>query len=385
MFKLIKLIVAMKKQIQIFILMLVLTTSCASFYTETSDQQTNVSFQVFYDQLSPYGQWVDYSNYGYIWIPYARENFAPYSTNGYWALTQYGWAWISDYNWGWATFHYGRWGFDDALGWFWIPGYDWGPAWVNWIQADGYYGWEPMGPGVGINFVFDRRYDRYHDHWCFVRERDFGRRNISRYYVNRSDHERIIGNSRIIDRTYTDKKRRTTYVYGPDRESVQRVTGTRISPFNIKETNKPGQEIRKRDLQIYRPRINRNSDTRDVVPSRVIKQDDVKRRIPGRDIPNKEVTPINKPIVKPENREMPPNRINEQPIQRRDINKPSRTPESTPPERNKSERQRDIINTRPTQNQNVSPDRNSTRERPQKATERQEKSKPERSANPKRE
>jgi len=28
-----------------------------------------VSFQVFYDELSPYGTWVDDPEYGYIWIP----------------------------------------------------------------------------------------------------------------------------------------------------------------------------------------------------------------------------------------------------------------------------------------------------------------------------
>ena len=30
-----------------------------------------VTTQVFYDQLSPYGQWVNYGNYGYVWIPSA--------------------------------------------------------------------------------------------------------------------------------------------------------------------------------------------------------------------------------------------------------------------------------------------------------------------------
>ena len=102
--------------------------TCATLSRDTYYDETPVSFQIFYDQLGSYGQWVDYPDYGYIWIPYVRETFAPYSTNGYWVLTEYGWSWMSDYNWGWAVFHYGRWGFNNALGWFWVPGYEWGPS-----------------------------------------------------------------------------------------------------------------------------------------------------------------------------------------------------------------------------------------------------------------
>ena len=49
-----------------------------------------VSFQLFYDQLAPYGEWVDDPEYGYIWLPDAGPNFMPYSSNGYWVMTKYG-------------------------------------------------------------------------------------------------------------------------------------------------------------------------------------------------------------------------------------------------------------------------------------------------------
>ncbi len=92
-----------------------------------------VSFQVFYDELSPYGDWVKDARYGYIWLPAVREDFHPYGTEGHWVMTEYGNAWVSYYDWGWAPFHYGRWYFDDYFqSWAWIPGYEWGPAWVNW-------------------------------------------------------------------------------------------------------------------------------------------------------------------------------------------------------------------------------------------------------------
>ena len=115
----------------------------------TSRAQGPVTFQTFYDELSPYGEWIrNPNNPGYVWVPNAGPGFAPYKTAGHWANTNYGWTWISDYRWGWAPFHYGRWGRDPYFGWYWEPGYEWGPAWVTWRKAPGYYGWAPMAPGV---------------------------------------------------------------------------------------------------------------------------------------------------------------------------------------------------------------------------------------------
>src|SRR3569833_588337 len=65
--------------------------------------------QVFYDELSPYGSWIDYPDYGYVWAPAVDNDFRPYATNGSWVYSDYGWTWASGYDWGWATFHYGRW------------------------------------------------------------------------------------------------------------------------------------------------------------------------------------------------------------------------------------------------------------------------------------
>ena len=44
------------------------------------DRGREVSYQDFYDQLSPYGQWVDHPDHGYIWIPDAGPDFRPYSS-----------------------------------------------------------------------------------------------------------------------------------------------------------------------------------------------------------------------------------------------------------------------------------------------------------------
>jgi hypothetical protein len=267
----------MKKNIKILFVLLVVLSSVI-FTNQTKAQQPYVSMQVFYDQLSPYGQWVDYPSYGYVWIPDAGYDFVPYSTNGHWILTEYGWTWYSNYNWGWAAFHYGRWDYNNYYGWFWIPDNEWGPSWVVWRSAGDYYGWTPMRPGVSINVSFGNNYDSHNDHWIFVRNRDIMRSNIHRYHVNRNEHERIIRNSRVIENTYDDRGRNARYVAGPDRNDVQRATGRQIRAVGIQENNNPGHKLNKGQLHIYRPQINNHND-RDqrAAPSRVSNLKDVKK------------------------------------------------------------------------------------------------------------
>ena len=67
----------MKKGIKILVLLIIVIIASVIFTKKTSAQQNNLSFQVFYDQLSPYGQWVDYQNYGYVWMPNAGPDFPP--------------------------------------------------------------------------------------------------------------------------------------------------------------------------------------------------------------------------------------------------------------------------------------------------------------------
>ena len=244
---------------------------------QTSAQQNQVSFQVFYDELSPYGQWIEYQNYGYVWIPDAGADFVPYSTAGYWQLTDYGWTWVSDYEWGWAPFHYGRWGYDNYYGWLWVPDVEWGPSWVNWRSAEGYYGWSPMEPGISLSLSFGRAYDRNNDHWMFVRDRDFERHDLNRYSVNRSENARIIGSSKMINTTYIDS-RRTIYVAGPARDDVQRDIGRKINPIAIQENSRPGKDQNNGKLKIYRPQIEKsNINGSRPAPGRISNLKDIKQ------------------------------------------------------------------------------------------------------------
>ena len=109
----------------------------------------NVSIGDFYDELEPYGRWVE-CDYGECWVPErVSRDWQPYS-NGEWVYTDYGWTWLSDDPWGDDPYHYGTWFYSDRWGWEWIPGTVWAPAWVTWTYSDRYVGWAPLPPSVAF-------------------------------------------------------------------------------------------------------------------------------------------------------------------------------------------------------------------------------------------
>ena len=219
----------------------------------------NVSFQTFYDELSPYGQWIDYPQYGYVWRPDNRySNFHPYQSDGHWAWSeQYGWLWVSDYEWGWAPFHYGRWVYDSYDGWLWVPDYEWGPAWVVWRGGGDYYGWAPMSPGISINLYYGNRYSVPSNYWCFAPRRYINSPRISNYYLDRGRNTTIINKTTIINNYGGNRD----YVMGPSRNEVERYTTSRIEPVRIRESQRAGRTIaRNNEISIYRPEIRRGSE-----------------------------------------------------------------------------------------------------------------------------
>ncbi len=255
-----------------------LTIATLLFTNETSAQRVSVSFQMFYDQLSPHGQWISSPQYGYVWLPNVSPGFSPYATNGYWVMTDYGMTWVSNYSWGWAPFHYGRWEFNNDFGWFWVPDTEWGPAWVVWRQSEGYYGWTPMQPGISINISVGRHYHPHHNHWVFVRYNDIDRHDLHRCYVGRKHHHHIINNSTVINNIYVDNSHHTTYVSGPNRRDFQRRTGRNIRMVSVHDNNRPGQNIRNGRMNIYRPRVTRtNGRNERYAPKRTANINDVRR------------------------------------------------------------------------------------------------------------
>jgi hypothetical protein len=139
-------------------------------YDDGYDPQAYSQFQ---DELAPYGDWVDDSSYGRVWVPASTlvgSDFTPYYSGGHWLLTEFGWTWVSDWSWGWAPFHYGRWVIVSGFGWCWVPGTMWGPAWVTWRSGGGWVGWAALPPrGVSVTVTYGQR-----SPWRFTRTADLG-------------------------------------------------------------------------------------------------------------------------------------------------------------------------------------------------------------------
>src|SRR5215212_3129999 len=98
-------------------------------YASFAPGEPVASIEVFYDQLSPYGIWVDEPRLGRVFLP-DQPDFVPY-TVGHWQYTELGFVWIASEPFGWATSHYGRWAYSPIYdAWVWAPDTEWGPAWV---------------------------------------------------------------------------------------------------------------------------------------------------------------------------------------------------------------------------------------------------------------
>ncbi len=215
----------------------------------------DVSYQSFYDQLSPYGSWINYPGYGYVWMPSAGPDFRPYSTNGNWIYTDAGWTWSSNYSWGWAPFHYGRWFYENGYGWMWIPGNEWAPAWVSWRGSGEYYGWAPLGPQVSVNVALSS-YNPPPNYWNFVPRQYIGNPGWHNYYVNENRNVTIISNTTIINNYSGTDRNRYAYAPGPDPNEVRRVSGNNFTTVQLREANTPGERISGSQYVIYHPRIN---------------------------------------------------------------------------------------------------------------------------------
>nr|WP_068889887.1 DUF6600 domain-containing protein [Pedobacter panaciterrae] len=239
-------------------LMLLLTGTAQRVVAQDED----ISLQSFYDELSPYGTWIQDSQYGYVWRPDVDQaDFRPYYSNGRWAMTEYGNTWVSNYDWGWAPFHYGRWVYNRYSQWVWIPDTVWGPAWVSWRSGGGYYGWAPMGPGMNINVNINIP-DLW---WVFIPQRNIYYNNFPRYYSRRN--VTIIHNTTIINNVYSRNSR--NYYTGPRADDIRRSTRQAVPVYNIDRSSRPGRSnISGNKVEIYRPnsRTSRETNAGNVAP-----------------------------------------------------------------------------------------------------------------------
>jgi uncharacterized membrane protein YgcG len=242
------------------LLWVVLVGLLAAMPFQSKAQQAEVSFQIFYDELAPYGQWILHPKHGDVWKPNVEGEFTPYLTNGYWTVSQYGNTWVSNYDWGWAPFHYGRWFFDDFEGWVWIPDTTWAPAWVVWRNGGGYYGWAPMSPGLNFSVSLNIYNGIPSFYWCFVPQQYVWRPYVYRYCAPRQRNVYIVNNT-----TYVTHYHGNTYNYfsGPSHTEIQYITRRPVVINQIEHCDRPGRAQFDRDkIVMYRPVITRNDNDR---------------------------------------------------------------------------------------------------------------------------
>lgn len=257
----------------------------------------SIGFNTFYNELSPYGRWVNDLDYGQVWI--ANEpGFEPYYSNGHWVYTSYGWTWVSNYRWGWAPFHYGRWTYLPSWGeWAWVPGYEWGPAWVGWCQNDGYYGWAPLGPGMGLNFTFN---SIPRNNWRFVQQQYITVPSVRNHIIRPGRDGRVFRNAVVINNRQVNNN--VTYLAGPQREAVERVTRRKIESRPVAFTAADEQtKVDNRAVRIYRPELKQQQAA-----------------------DNTAVKPATQPVVAPTTRPaLPATRPDERPVTRNQRVKPA--------------------------------------------------------------
>lgn len=219
-------------------------------------QDVEVSYQTFYDNLAPYGQWVYDPQYGNVWVPNEDGDFRPYGSRGHWVMTDYGNTWVSEDPWGWAVYHYGRWTYDPYYGWIWIPGYEWAPAWVSWRYGGGYSGWAPLGPGyvIGVSYYCPDSW------WIFVEPTYMYRDDCFHHWRGAGYNTTYIHQTIIVNNYYQDNNTHVRYNYGPRRDVIERDTHQPVQVYRVSQGNRPGAPSTNGNrVTMYRPSVNRES------------------------------------------------------------------------------------------------------------------------------
>jgi hypothetical protein len=239
----------------VYLTMIIVAIVTVSFNQKVSAQNpVEITYQDFYDSLSPYGTWIDYAGYGHVWRPNVEDGFRPYLTNGYWVYTDAGWFWNSDYDWGWAPFHYGSWIYDDFYGWLWVPGYSWAPAWVTWGSFNGYYGWAPLMPGINIGKAFTS-WRPHAFYWNIVPCNRMCDRDLTAIRIVDKSLKKI-GKHMVIVDNFTNSNQREFYSAGPRMEEVNSYTNNNISITRITDNNRiEKNRVEGGNIRVYRPDV----------------------------------------------------------------------------------------------------------------------------------
>jgi len=255
----------------IALLLLVATAGAGLAVVRTSVgvsvRSSNVDLGFFYDDLAPYGNWIQSPRYGWVWTPTAvATTWRPYEY-GHWVWTDQGWLWVSDEPFGWATYHYGRWYDDPEIGWAWEPGYDWAPSWVSWEESPDYVGWAPLPPSYGLDVAFGGgRIGLGAEAYGFVPARYFLAPRLSSYYITGSRALPIFGSARNV--TSFRRFNGGIFAGGIAVDRVARFSGGRVPRYRVADLQsgfrRRGALIRGDQVEVFRPQVAR---TRVAAPS----------------------------------------------------------------------------------------------------------------------
>jgi hypothetical protein len=306
------------------------------------------STDVFYDQLAPYGVWVDDPTVGQVFIP-DESGYVPY-TNGHWEATDVGFVWVSSEPFAWATSHYGRWFYDSDYGrWAWLPDTTWGPNWVDWYEADGSFGWAPLAPEVIIQTGYQPPIDCYH----FVPSAHIFDTNVRAYYVPRDRVETIRTRARPV--AHRESVHDHQVITGPSPEALQRARVTvhrkpvqndtkLLGRFDANQARTIEQRAKERRPQIEQQnarRLDQHADLKRAVETKAQKspvRPETKRpetTRPETTRPEQRTQPETRTPTRDEQRTQPETRTPTRPEQRTQperTTKPEPRPETTRPE-----------------------------------------------------
>ncbi len=270
----------MKKTLGLSLLAILMATACYIYvpsdygpygeprtqadYRDRSSRYGDIDISYFYEYLSPYGVWVSYPPYGYVWLPRdVPYRWRPYA-RGRWVWTDYGWTFIPRERWGWAVHHYGRWGWDRSLGWFWVPDIVWAPAWVVWRWGNIYIGWAPLPPGIefrrdyGLRF---RDYDVPDHYWHFLHGRHFLDDDFDRYVIPYERNRTVIN----LTSLKADIRVRNNRVVneGLDIDRVKDVTSREVTRYELRDARRPEESgLRGGEVMIYKPTVSPNESAK---------------------------------------------------------------------------------------------------------------------------
>ncbi len=214
-------------------------------------QPTEVTVNYFYDNLAPYGGWVNVVGYGWCWRPTIvvyNTGWQPYCDNGHWVYTDCGWYWVSGYSWGWATFHYGRWFHHQRYGWCWWPDTTWSPSWVSWRRDRDHCGWAPLPPHAvyqsGTGFVYQGHavsasfdFGLNAGAFTFVATKDFCDPHPRRHRIQPGEVARIYNQTTVINNLNFDNHRQGIINAGIPPHDITAVTRREIHPVTIQAGN----------------------------------------------------------------------------------------------------------------------------------------------------